>query len=40
MTVYDLESFDSDWVVPYCKSAWKFSKVSGKHNRHMTSSQY
>ena len=39
MIVYDLEMFNTDRAVLCCKSDYKLSKISGKFNKDMTSSQ-
>ena len=40
MIVYDLETFNTDKVVPYANCIYRLSKTSGKYKRDITQREY
>ena len=40
MTVFDIETFNTDRAVPYAIGIYRLSKISGKYNRDGTQREY
>ena len=40
MVVYDIETFNTDRVVPYANCIYRLSKLSGKYNRDISEKEY
>ena len=38
--VFDLETYNKDRAVPYCKCIFTLRKIAGKYNRHITEKEY